>query len=100
LSKALSDDLAEQDLTLITTIRKNMKPQIMALWDRIMLRKRYIIETIFDQLKNISQIEPSRHRSPIGFMLEVTAGLIAYTYQPRKFSLDLSNLERGALMQI
>jgi hypothetical protein len=100
LSKALSDDLAEQDFTLITTISINMKPQVMALWDRIMLRKRYIIETIFDQLKNISQIEHSRHRSPIGFMLEVTAGLIAYTFQPQKPCLDLNYNEVGALMQI
>lgn len=48
LSKVLTDDLARQTVKLITGIRKNMKPQIMSLWDRLMLRKRYIIETIFD----------------------------------------------------
>ena len=47
---------------LITNIRRNMKPKLMHLWDKIMLRKRFLIETVFDQLKNISQIEHSRHR--------------------------------------
>jgi len=100
LSQALCDDLQEHDLELITTIRKNMKPKLMTLWDRIMLRKRYLIETIFDQLKNISQIEHSRHRSPISFMLEIVAGLIAYIYQPKKPSLNLTGRETNALTQI
>lgn len=97
LSQALCDELLEQDVELVTTIRKNMKPKMMTLWDRIMLRKRYLIETIFDQLKNISQIEHSRHRSPISFMLEVTAGLIAYVYQPKKPSLNLQQSELAIL---
>ena len=45
-----------------------------------MLRKRYIIETIFDQLKNIAQIEHTRHRSPVSFKGHLLAGLIAYTF--------------------
>ena len=76
-----------------------MKPKALKLWDRIMLRKRYLFETVFDQLKNISQIEHSRHRSPISFMLEVTAGLIAYVYQPKKPSLNLTKGELS-LIQI
>jgi len=56
---------------LITRIRKNMKPKFRSLWDRLMLRKRYIIETIFDQLKNISQIADTRHRSPIKFIVHL-----------------------------
>lgn len=98
ISQALCDDLMEQDIEFITTNRKNMKPKLMALWDRIMLRKRFLIETIFDQLKNISQIEHTRHRSPIGFMLEVTAGIIAYIYQPKKPSLNLSASEMNQLV--
>ncbi|MHC3064586.1 IS982 family transposase, partial [Klebsiella pneumoniae] len=54
LSQTLKESLAEQGIKLVTGIRKNMKPQLMTLWDRLMLRKRYVIETIFDQLKNIS----------------------------------------------
>ncbi|MEM6431149.1 MAG: transposase, partial [Deinococcota bacterium] len=46
------------------------------------LRKRFIIETINDQLKNISQIEHTRHRKPNNFAINLLAGLIAYTHQP------------------
>ncbi len=60
----------------------------MALQDRLLLRKRFIIETINDQLKNISQIEHSRHRSPINFLLNLLAGLAAYQLQPKKPSLN------------
>lgn len=100
LSQALKDNLAEKNIKLVTGIRKNMKPQIMTLWDRLMLRKRYIIETIFDQLKNISQIEHTRHRSPISFMVHLLAGLIAYTFQPKKPRIRISRSEENALMQI
>ncbi len=54
-----------------------------------MLRKRAIIETIYDQLKNISQIEHTRHRSGFNFLVNVISALIAYTYQEKKPSLNL-----------
>jgi hypothetical protein len=69
LSKALAANLFDKGVTLVTTVRKNMKAKAISLWDRAMLSKRYIIETINDQLKNISYIEHSRHRSMNGFML-------------------------------
>ena len=66
LSKALGKQLRELfDLQLITKLRANMKNQLMPIADKLLLRKRAIIETIIDQLKNISQIEHTRHRSPI-----------------------------------
>jgi hypothetical protein len=61
----------------------------MNLSDRLLLRKRALIETIIDQLKNISQIEHSRHRSPYTFLAHLLAGLIAYCHQPKKPSLHL-----------
>lgn len=67
-----------------------MKPRIMPLVDRLVLRKRFIIEIIIDQLKNISQIEHSRHRSIWNFMVNLIAGLVAYTHQPKKPALNLS----------
>ena len=70
-----------------------MKNKLMPLFDKLMLRKRSLIETIYDQLKNISQIEHSRHRSLTGFMVNLLAGLIAYTYQPKKPSLNLRQEE-------
>lgn len=102
LSQALFDELQRKKVTLITNIRRNMKPRLMQLWDKLMLRKRFVIETVFDQLKNISQIEHSRHRSVTSFMVHLIAGLIAYTFQPKKPSLNLSGFETNqlALMQI
>lgn len=102
LSQAWFDKLQERNITLITNIRRNMKPRLMALWDKLMLRKRFVIETVFDQLKNISQIEHSRHRSLTSFMVHLIAGLIAYTFQPNKSHLNLSGNEMNslALMQI
>ena len=84
LSQGLFESLFERGVELITTIRKNMKNSLMRLEDKLLLRKRFIIETINDQLKNISQIEHSRHRSPANFAVNLLAGLIAYTHQPKK----------------
>ncbi len=80
LSQALCDELAAEGITLVTNIRNNMKAKALSLWDRLMLRRRFLIETVIDQLKNISQIEHSRHRSVLGFLLEVVSGLIVYTF--------------------
>ncbi len=84
LSKELADDLAQNGITFITKRRRNMKAQAQAEWDRIVLLKRFIIETINGQLKLISQIEHSRHRSIKGFQLTVLCGLIAYCIKEKK----------------
>jgi hypothetical protein len=97
LSHPLFEQLWQQGLQLITGLRTNMKNHLMVLQDKLLLRKRYIIETINDQLKNISQIEHSRHRSPINFVINVLAGLIAYMLQPKKPALNLSQRESSAL---
>lgn len=89
LSQALFEKLYAQGLELITTIRKNMKTSLMKLEDKLLLRKRFLIETINDQLKNISQIDHSRYRSPTNFAMNLLAGLIAYTKQAKKPSLKL-----------
>lgn len=67
----------------------NMKNALMKLTDKLLARKRSIIETVIDQLKNISQIEHSRHRSPVNFMVNLMCGLIAYCHQPKKPALNL-----------
>ena len=66
-----------------------MKPKLMRLQDKILLRKRSLIETVNDQLKNICQIQHSRHRSVWNFLVNLLAGLTAYTFLPKKPSLDL-----------
>jgi len=93
ISKALSGELLEKGIELITTVRKNMKKKFISLWDRALLKKRFIIETVNDQLKNISYIEHSRHRSMHGFMLNLLGGLIAYCLKEEKPSLDLTSQE-------
>ena len=80
------------NIQLITKLRSNMKNRLMPLADHLLLRKRSIIETIIDQLKNISQIEHSRPRSPINFLVNVLCGLIAYCHLPKKPSLGLDKL--------
>jgi DDE family transposase len=89
ISAPLTTLLFEQGLQLITRLRKNMKDHLMPLSDKLLLRKRAIIESIIDQLKNISQIEHSRHRSPTNFVVHVLAGLIAYSHQDKKPGLYL-----------
>lgn len=84
LGKRLFEELWGEGVELITTIRKNMKNKLIPLYDKLMLRKRFIIETINDQLKNISDIEHSRHRSPVNFLVNMFAGLVSYCYQPKK----------------
>lgn len=84
ISRPLFERLFQRGLQLITTIKQNMKNKFVPLLDKILLRKRSIIETINDQLKNISQIEHTRHRSIFNFMVNLLCGLIAYTFQAKK----------------
>jgi hypothetical protein len=90
ISQRLFELLFERGVQLITPIRKNMHNCLEPLLDKILLRKRALIETINDQLKNISQIEHSRHRSVTNFMVNLVAGLIAYTHQDKKPALKLT----------
>lgn len=89
ISASLTQLLFDQGLQLITRLRKNMKNHLMHLSDKLLLRKRAIIESIIDQLKNISQIEHSRHRSPFNFVVHLIAGLLAYSFQDKKPGLHL-----------
>jgi hypothetical protein len=89
VSQAVADQVAETfSCTLLARPRKTMRRQLDDPFDRWLVRQRAIIETIIDQLKNISQIEHSRHRSPLNFLVNLFAGLIAYCHQPKKPSLD------------
>jgi len=87
LSQKLFDQLYPQGLQLITKIKKNMKNKFIPMIDKLLLRKRAIVESVNDQLKNISQIEHSRHRSVWNFTVNMLAGLCAYMLQPKKPSI-------------
>ena len=98
LSQPLQEHLQRLfGVELITPRRKNMKQIERSLLDKLLLRKRAIVETIIDQLKNISQIEHTRHRSPINFLVNLMCGLIAYCQQPKKPSLQLHTLPPSML---
>jgi transposase len=88
----VSQKLAKQllkiaGIQLVTKLKRNMKQRLLSLHDRLMLRKRSIVESIIDQLKNISQIEHSRHRSPVNCFVNILGGLIAYCHPPKKPSI-------------
>ena len=84
INKKLTKVLFLDGLHLITNIRNNMKNVLMELKDKILLRKRSVIETINDELKNICQVEHSRHRSFNNFITNLIAGLIAYSFFEKK----------------
>ena len=98
ISQALQEVLSRQNLQLITKIKKNMKNRLLSVFDQLLLRKRALIETINDQLKNICQIEHSRHRSTMNFFVNVIAALIAYTYKEKLPSLNLRVKELDKLL--
>jgi len=89
ISQSLATQPLTQGLKFVTTIRRNMTQQLLTLTEKVLLRRRAIIETVNDQLKNISQIEHSRHRNPLNFLTNLLAGLVAYTFQPKKSALNL-----------
>lgn len=90
ISKELFEKLMTRGLKLITKIRRNMKNRLLETEDKLLLRKRAIIETVNDQLKNISNIEHTRHRSLWNFLGNVASGLIAYCWKEKKPSLNLN----------
>ncbi|RZJ99829.1 MAG: IS982 family transposase [Flavobacterium sp.] len=85
ISKALAAVLAEQGLKILTTPRQNMKhPPDYNEAEKSLLRKRGLIETVNDQLKNLHQIEHSRHRSVNNFLVNLMAAIVAYCLSPHK----------------
>lgn len=99
ISKDLFASLLKRGVQLITGIKKRMKNYLMPLWGKLMLRGRSIIETINDQLKNIAQVDHTRHRSPKNFLTNVLSALIAYQLQPKKPKLNLTKTEERLLKQ-
>jgi hypothetical protein len=99
ISKDLFETLWQQGTQLVTGIKKNMKNRLLPLWDKLMLRKRNLIETINDQLKNSNQIEHTRHRSSRNFLTNLLSGLIAYQLQPKKPCLHFTKTEQQLLTE-
>ena len=98
ISQKLFEKLLKKDITLVTKAKKNMKNKLMDLYDRLMLRKRAVIESVNDFLKNICDIEHSRHRSVTNFLVNLVSALAAYSFLPKKPSVcSTSNMPKGSL---
>lgn len=93
ISKALSDLLFGNGIQLITQVRRNMKKKALSNEERILLRKRSVIETVNDELKNICQVEHTRHRSISGFLLNIMSAIAAYSFFPKKPSIKHNVME-------
>lgn len=98
ISKKLFEELLEKGLILITGIKKNMKNRLIPLFDKLMLRKRALIESVNNQIKKFFEVEHTRHRSPINGFINMVAALVAYTHHPKKPSLKLTDEELALLM--
>ena len=98
ISQKLFEKLLEKDITLVTRAKKNMKNKLMDLHDKLMLRKRAVIESVNDFLKNICDIEHSRHRSVTNFLVNLVSALAAYSFLLKKPSVcSASNMQEGFL---
>jgi hypothetical protein len=89
IGKALSDLLFGNGVQLITAVRRNMKQKALSNEEKLLLRKRSVIETVNDELKNICQVEHTRHRSIAGFILNIMSAIAAYSFFPKKPSIKM-----------
>lgn len=80
---SVTKNLQQRGLQLITKLRENMKPQELTPQEKYYLGYRGLIETVFDALKNLCNIDHSRHRSINNFFINLWAGLLAYTFMDR-----------------
>jgi hypothetical protein len=97
ISDKLCEILFTDGIHLVTGIRNNMKNSLMTMNDKIMLRKRSVIETVNDELKNMCQIEHSRHRSFVNFIVNILAALAAYSFFPKKPSIKYETIKSNQL---
>jgi hypothetical protein len=95
IGQTLFEMLFVNGIQLITRLKKNMKGALMSYADAVFLRKRSVIETVNDELKNICQVEHSRHRSFENFITNMISGLIAYTFFPKKPSIRVEFEEKS-----
>ena len=98
ISQSLLEELFVDDIHLVTKLRKNMKNSLMGLHDKILLRKRAVIETVNDELKNICQIDHTSHRSVNNFAANLLAGMITYNLMSKKPSLNIEIIDKSRLI--
>lgn len=94
LGKDLFEKLFVDGIHLVTKIKKNMKNALIHIYDKILLRKRAVVESVNDILKNQCQIEHTRHRSFDNFITNLISGLIAYSFYPSKPNINIDTIQR------
>ena len=97
IGKVLFESLFVDGIQLFTKVKNNMKNSLMSIADKICLRKRALIETVNDELKNIAQIEHSRHRSFNNFIANALSAIAAYCFFEKKPAIDLEFINDGQL---
>ena len=100
IGKHLFERLFVDGIQLITKLKSNMKGALMSVSDKLLLRKRAIIETVNDELKNIAQVEHSKHRSFGNFVVNLLGGIAAYCYFPKKPSIRVQTVDMSNERQI
>ena len=93
IGKHLFERLFVDGIQLITKLKSNMRGALMSVSDKLLLRKRAIIETVNDELKNIAQVEHSRHRSFDNFVVNLLGAITAYCYFPKKPSIRVQTVD-------
>ena len=93
IGKDLFCKLFFDGIQLITKLKSNMRGSLMSVFDKILLRKRAIIESVNDELKNMAQIEHSRHRSFANFIINLVGGIAAYCFFPKKPMINLTRYQ-------
>lgn len=84
LSQSLFEKLFTRGIKLVTKLKKNMKNKLISIHEKLFLKKRNIIESTNNILKNTFKIEHSRHRSIKGFFANVFAAIAAYSFHQNK----------------
>ena len=97
LGQSFMEKLKEQSIDIFTKVKKNMEKKVMSAGQKFFLSKRGLVETVIDQLKNICQIEHSRHRKPSNAFVNIVSGLVAYCFKERKPSINQSKLPLAKL---
>ncbi len=87
ISKKVFNDLWDENIQLITGIKRGMKNILLSMTDKLLLLKRMLIETVIGRIKLLDKFEHSRHRSPINALSHMVASLINYQLLPNKPSV-------------
>ena len=99
ISQELFLKLYEKGISIITKIKINMKNKLMNVIDKILLRSRWVIESVNNKLKAGCQIEHHRHRSPWNFIVNLVSGIVAYSYDSCKPSIRLTKREKKLMLE-